>query len=158
MENITHLLDKLADHGHRSAAGKVDALTRLWLLRLLVPLGGYRRFVRERGFGDDEIAEAVGLGRWVEPEDGEFDEMAARAEVTESRQPEPYVGLAQADADSLQVKEGAPLLLTFGTRHATLAVKILPGLASGMLALPVGINGVPVVSATDKVSIAGGAA
>lgn len=81
MENITHLLDKLADHGHRSAAGKVDALTRLWLLRLLVPLGGYRRFVRERGFGDDEIAEAVGLGRWVEPEDGEFDEMAARADL-----------------------------------------------------------------------------
>lgn len=86
------------------------------------------------------------------------DELAARAEVTESRQPEPYVGLAQADATALNVKEGAPLLLTFGTRHATLAVKILPGLASGMLALPVGINGVPVVSATDKVSIAGGAA
>ena len=68
------------------------------------------------------------------------------------------LGTVTADATALNVKEGAPLLLTFGTRHATLAVKILPGLTSGMLALPVGINGVPVVSATDKVSIAGGAA
>ncbi|HVK98790.1 MAG TPA: hypothetical protein VM553_03220, partial [Dongiaceae bacterium] len=73
------------------------------------------------------------------------------------RQPEAYVGLAQADADSLNVQEGAPLLLNLGTRRVTLTVKILPGLANGLIALPAGLKGVPVVSAADKVSIGGAA-
>jgi NADH-quinone oxidoreductase subunit G len=83
------------------------------------------------------------------------EEMSSRSEVVQSRLTPAYVGLSQADATALQVVEGAPLLLTFGTRHATLAVKILPGLNSGLLALPVGVAGVPVVSGTDKVCVAG---
>ncbi len=86
------------------------------------------------------------------------EEMSSRAEVTDAVQTKPYVGLSRADADSLQVGEGSPLLLTFGTRHTTLAVKILEGLPSGLLALPQGIKGVPVVAETDKVCVVGGAA
>ena len=86
------------------------------------------------------------------------DEMSALSEVTASRQPEPYVGLSHADAEALKVKEGVPLVLAFGTHHVTLAVKILPDLANGLLALPMGLKGVPVVSHVDRIGIAGGAA
>ena len=38
-----------------------DTQLRLWLLRILVPLRGYKTFVTEREFQDDEVARMVGL-------------------------------------------------------------------------------------------------
>jgi len=56
-----------------SAANPVypDPIIRLWLLRILVPLGGHREFIRSHGFNNDTLAEVLGLGHWVAP--GEFD-------------------------------------------------------------------------------------
>jgi len=44
-----------------------DPIIRLWLLRILVPLGGHREFVRTHGFNNDTLAEVLGLGHWVDP-------------------------------------------------------------------------------------------
>jgi ATP-dependent 26S proteasome regulatory subunit len=43
-----------------------SSLFRLWILRLLVPLGGRRQFLR-RGFRYDLLAHVIGLGKWLEP-------------------------------------------------------------------------------------------
>jgi len=45
----------------------LDPILRLWLLRILVPLGGHREFVRSHGFNNDTLAEILGLGHWVDP-------------------------------------------------------------------------------------------
>ena len=42
--------------------GSVEPIIRLWLLRVLVPLGGYRQFVQHIGFSNDTLAEVIGLG------------------------------------------------------------------------------------------------
>lgn len=42
----------------------IGALIKLWLLRMLVPLGGHRGFVYESGFRNDDLAAALGLGDW----------------------------------------------------------------------------------------------
>ena len=40
-----------------------DPIILLWLLRMLVPLGGHREFVRSHGFNNDTLAEVIGLAR-----------------------------------------------------------------------------------------------
>ena len=40
-----------------------DPIILLWLLRILVPLGGHREFVRSHGFNNDALAEVIGLGQ-----------------------------------------------------------------------------------------------
>ena len=44
-------------------------LVHLWILRILVALGGHKNWVREHGFNDDGIAEVIGLGHWADPEE-----------------------------------------------------------------------------------------
>lgn len=44
-----------------------DPIVRLWLLRILVSLGGHREFIRNHGFNNDTLAEVLGLGHWVDP-------------------------------------------------------------------------------------------
>lgn len=44
-----------------------------WILKLLVPLKGYQHFLMFRSFSDDDLAEAIGLGCWLDPELSEFD-------------------------------------------------------------------------------------
>ncbi len=52
---------------YASNAGDSDPIIRLWLLRILVPLGGHRAFVSTHGFNNDTLAEVLGLGHWVDP-------------------------------------------------------------------------------------------
>ena len=47
-------------------ATELHPLVHLWILRLLVPLMGYKKFIYNAGFADDQIAELIGLGKWVE--------------------------------------------------------------------------------------------
>lgn len=42
-----------------------DPIIRLWLLRLLMPLGGHRNFLHSNGFQNETLANAIGLGHWV---------------------------------------------------------------------------------------------
>lgn len=48
-------------------------LMERWLLKLLVPLGGHREFLMQSGFRDDAIAEALGLGIYIDRADDEFE-------------------------------------------------------------------------------------
>lgn len=58
-------------------------ITRLWILRMLVPLGGHRELLMPRAFSDDELARALGLGDWIDPPDRDFDPAAIRARLRE---------------------------------------------------------------------------
>jgi transitional endoplasmic reticulum ATPase len=65
----------------RKTAPEIAPGTELWILRLLVPMGGYRDLIGARGFSNDRLATAIGLGAWVDPEDREFDPVAVRARL-----------------------------------------------------------------------------
>ncbi|WP_420995215.1 AAA family ATPase [Cupriavidus sp. 30B13] len=54
-------------------------VVRLWLLRLLVPLGGHQEFIRRGGFSNDTLAELLGLDMWLDPQQDDFDPRAVRA-------------------------------------------------------------------------------
>lgn len=58
-----------------------DPVILLWLLRILVPLGGHREFARSHGFNNDTLAEVLGLGHWVDPEPNDFDLKAVQSEL-----------------------------------------------------------------------------
>lgn len=52
-----------------SASGslvRVDPVVYLWILRILMRLGGHRKFIKPFGFMDDELAEAIGMEAWLE--------------------------------------------------------------------------------------------
>lgn len=53
----------------------------LWMLRLLTSPAGLRNFVRRHEFARDDIAHAVGLGHWIDPDGHPFDPQAVRAEL-----------------------------------------------------------------------------
>ncbi|WP_313072404.1 ATP-binding protein [Melaminivora sp.] len=50
-----------------AAPGILEPIVRLWLLRLLVPLGGARELLHSDGFRDADLARAAGLRAWAEP-------------------------------------------------------------------------------------------
>ena len=56
--------------GFEESTGRVDLspIVRLWILRLLVPLGTHQEFLRDHGFRSDAVAESLGLGRWLNDE------------------------------------------------------------------------------------------
>ena len=58
-----------------------DPIILLWLLRILVPLGGHREFVRSHGFNNDTLAEVIGLGHWIDPSPKDFDLKAVQSEL-----------------------------------------------------------------------------
>lgn len=59
----------------------LPSIVRLWILRMLVRLGVQRSFVREHDFTMDDLAEALGLGDWVEPTPKVFDSKQVRAQI-----------------------------------------------------------------------------
>jgi SpoVK/Ycf46/Vps4 family AAA+-type ATPase len=58
-------------------------ITRLWILRMLVPLAGHRELLMPRAFSDDELARILGLGDWIDPTDRDFDPAAIRTRLGE---------------------------------------------------------------------------
>ena len=65
---------------HRAKkATEFTPIMRLWLLRLLVPIGAQRQFVSQMGFNDDVTAELLGLQEWVGTNPREFDLKLVRA-------------------------------------------------------------------------------
>ena len=51
---------------------KLPPLIHLWILRILMPLGGHPDFIGQRGCPDDMLAEVVGLGHLDDPHAIEF--------------------------------------------------------------------------------------
>jgi SpoVK/Ycf46/Vps4 family AAA+-type ATPase len=56
----------------------VSPIVHLWLLRLLVPLGGHRGFINQNGFENDALAHLIGLGGWIDSDTRDFDPIAVR--------------------------------------------------------------------------------
>ena len=48
----------------------VSPIIQLWLLRILVPLGGQQQFVNFHWFDSNRLARAVGLDAWIDDGDG----------------------------------------------------------------------------------------
>jgi len=86
-KEIRHMLRHHRSRSHRHPQD-VSPAVRLWLLRLLVPLGAHQEFIQRSGFGNDALAHAIGLGEYVDPEglDLEFDPHAARTRLRKLHQ------------------------------------------------------------------------
>ena len=67
-----------------SSNAEAPEIFRLWLLRLLVPLGAHREFLKPHGFTNDDLATVLGLGHWIE---GETDDWPYEAAVTAADEP-----------------------------------------------------------------------
>ena len=52
-------------------AAQPDPGILLWLLRILVPLGGHRELTASYGFKNESLVEAIGLGHWIDREETE---------------------------------------------------------------------------------------
>lgn len=63
-----------------------DPLVRLWMLRILVPLGGHREFVSSIGFNNYDLAKILGLGHWIGPSADEFNLKAIQTELRQLHQ------------------------------------------------------------------------
>lgn len=50
-----------------------DQVMQLWILRILVPLGGHREFIKSNRFDHDKLAQSLGLGHWVDDYYENFD-------------------------------------------------------------------------------------
>ena len=44
----------------------IGPVVQLWILRILMTLGGHRDFITSHGFSNDAVAEALGLGFWID--------------------------------------------------------------------------------------------
>ncbi|MCX7166556.1 MAG: ATP-binding protein [Rhodocyclales bacterium] len=75
---MTRSRRNLYDH---SLAADLARPIRLWLLRLLVPLGAHRKFIERSGFDNDVLAEMVGLDKWVDLPSDDFDPNLVRADL-----------------------------------------------------------------------------
>lgn len=72
-----HLIHQRQRHEPISLQQPVAPLIQLWLLRILVPLAGYKAFLRPDGFfTDDDVTVAVGLGHWLESDEESADDGA----------------------------------------------------------------------------------
>ncbi|TWI53121.1 NADH-quinone oxidoreductase subunit G [Pseudomonas duriflava] len=71
------------------------------------------------------------------------EETSARSETFQERIPEVYVALAKADADRLGVNPGAKVSVTIAGQALSLPLMVKPGLAAGLIGLPVGFEGIP---------------
>ena len=43
-----------------------DSIIHLWILRILMLLGGHREFIHSHGFNDDTLAQTLGLKSWID--------------------------------------------------------------------------------------------
>lgn len=60
-------------NGNARPERSLDRQTHLWMLRILVPLQGHRKFIDKDRLYDDDIARALGLDDWVDMDEEDFD-------------------------------------------------------------------------------------
>lgn len=133
----------------------LDSDSRLWILRFLVNLGGYRELVSASGYRDDALAKALGL---PDPESVDFDEFSAKdalsilerdLERTENALKSQSPSLLRRNIDRLSVlvdlSSAEKELLAFGVQLANdLALKEVTGWL-GSLPAPKLVNALSVV-------------
>ena len=64
---------------------KIEPRVQLWMLRILVNLNAHREFTKH-GFSSDAIAEAIGLGEWLDTTRREFDAKLVTSELRKLHQ------------------------------------------------------------------------
>jgi len=76
-------LSRISPRRHRKCDTQepLQPLFKLWILRYLVALGGHRDFVRGGDFSSDELAFSLGLGKWVDNPELEYNAKAIRLEL-----------------------------------------------------------------------------
>ena len=72
MKNCETTLPDVLDQ-KMAVPARVPAIVHLWILRILLSLNGKRKFVQAFGFTDNEVAEEIGLGAWVDSLSGYSD-------------------------------------------------------------------------------------
>lgn len=65
----------------QAQAHEITSISELWMLRILVPLGGHKLLLNRGGFSEDAVARAIGLGAWVDDDERDFDPAAVRLEL-----------------------------------------------------------------------------
>lgn len=65
---------------------EIPDILKLWLFRLLIPLGAHRQFICRNGFSEDSLAEALGLDDWIDPPTKHFDPQTVRAKLRKLHQ------------------------------------------------------------------------
>ncbi len=60
----------------------IEPIIHLWVLRILVVLGGHAGLVDRFEFNDDALAERIGLGRWVSLSPPDFDRRKVQADLS----------------------------------------------------------------------------
>ncbi len=58
--------------GNDSLAVENGDIVRLWITRILLPLGGYKEFITNLGYSDDRIASEIGLKTPLDDEEDDF--------------------------------------------------------------------------------------
>ncbi|MFM0027369.1 AAA family ATPase [Paraburkholderia madseniana] len=91
---------RIPGHVHQSTLD-LSPKARLWILRLLVPLGCQNAFVQRGGFMDDKLAEALGLGALIDPDGENFDVSTARTKLRKLHR------AAEARRDDVVLSPGA---------------------------------------------------
>ncbi|MOA29486.1 NADH-quinone oxidoreductase subunit G [compost metagenome] len=71
------------------------------------------------------------------------EETSSRAAPVQERIPQAYVALAKEEADRLGVNDGAMLRLTVKGQELRLPLRVSEELGVGLVALPVGLQGIP---------------
>lgn len=71
---------------HSAYSTDSNSVIQLWLLRILVLLGGYREFLRPQGFSNDTLADVLGLGHWIDQSSNDFDLKSVKSELRQLHQ------------------------------------------------------------------------
>lgn len=65
-------MSKLSQGSFSQTADKFPSILKIWILRILVPLGGHREFIQRNGFANDALAEVLGFAEMLDPEFCDF--------------------------------------------------------------------------------------
>lgn len=86
-----------------STVEPASPLVRLWLLRMLVPMGAQNRFITREGFECVRVAHAVGIGHWADVDCGEFKPAAIKLELRQTHEQTEANFADQNPLDSLPI-------------------------------------------------------
>ena len=66
---------------HSDLNPDMPQIVRLWIMRILIALGGHKEFISLQGFGNDSLALALGLEHWIDPASMDFNPKTVRTEL-----------------------------------------------------------------------------
>jgi len=73
-------------HSVKDLNFSLDPIVKLWILRILVPLGGQHEFISDYYLTNNELAKQLGLGHWVEVDRDDYDVRSIRKELLDAYQ------------------------------------------------------------------------